>query len=171
MAHVGISIYEPATGKYWYNYQEDKFFVPASNTKIPTCYAAMKYLGDSLVGLTVTETAHQLFVQATGDPTLLHADYQHHPVYHFLKNTLDKTIWFGAAWEDRPLGLGWSWSDYATDYMAERNALPVYGNVVTFKGSGPRFQVIPNTMRQQVKVDSSARQGFIRDCRPPAICK
>ena len=50
-AHVGISIYEPSTGKYWYNYQGDKYFVPASNTKIPTCYAAMKYLGDSLVGL------------------------------------------------------------------------------------------------------------------------
>jgi D-alanyl-D-alanine carboxypeptidase/D-alanyl-D-alanine-endopeptidase (penicillin-binding protein 4) len=50
-AHVGISIYEPATGRYWYNHQGDKYFVPASNTKIPTCYAAMKYLGDSLVGL------------------------------------------------------------------------------------------------------------------------
>ncbi|HTM92101.1 MAG TPA: D-alanyl-D-alanine carboxypeptidase, partial [Flavisolibacter sp.] len=47
-AHVGISIYEPATGKYWYNYNGDKYFVPASNTKLPTCYAAMKYLGDSL---------------------------------------------------------------------------------------------------------------------------
>src|SRR5687767_7461668 len=50
-AHVGISIFEPATNKYWFNYQGDKYFVPASNTKIPTCYAAMKYLGDSLVGL------------------------------------------------------------------------------------------------------------------------
>ncbi|MBK6937265.1 MAG: D-alanyl-D-alanine carboxypeptidase [Chitinophagaceae bacterium] len=49
-AHVGISIYDPAADKYLYNYQGDKYFVPASNTKIPTCYAAMKYLGDSLVG-------------------------------------------------------------------------------------------------------------------------
>src|SRR5262245_13180457 len=50
-AHVGISIFEPATNKYWFNYQGDHYFVPASNTKIPTCYAAMKCLGDSLVGL------------------------------------------------------------------------------------------------------------------------
>jgi D-alanyl-D-alanine carboxypeptidase/D-alanyl-D-alanine-endopeptidase (penicillin-binding protein 4) len=50
-AHTGISIYEPATGNYWYNYQGDKYFVPASNTKLATCYAAMKYLGDSLIGL------------------------------------------------------------------------------------------------------------------------
>ena len=50
-AHVGISIYDPELGKYLYNYQGDHYFVPASNTKIPTCYAAMKYLGDSLGGL------------------------------------------------------------------------------------------------------------------------
>ena len=32
-AHVGISIYDPAEKKYLYNYQEAKYFVPASNTK------------------------------------------------------------------------------------------------------------------------------------------
>ena len=35
-AHVGISIFEPATSKYLFNYQGDKYFVPASNTKLPT---------------------------------------------------------------------------------------------------------------------------------------
>ncbi|MEO6539249.1 MAG: D-alanyl-D-alanine carboxypeptidase, partial [Ferruginibacter sp.] len=49
--HIGISIYEPATGRYWYNYNAEKYFVPASNTKLFTLYAGMKYLGDSLVGL------------------------------------------------------------------------------------------------------------------------
>ena len=33
--HIGISIYEPATNKYWYNYNADKYFIPASNTKQP----------------------------------------------------------------------------------------------------------------------------------------
>ena len=33
-AHVGISIFDPGTNKYLYNHQGDKFFVPASNTKI-----------------------------------------------------------------------------------------------------------------------------------------
>jgi serine-type D-Ala-D-Ala carboxypeptidase/endopeptidase (penicillin-binding protein 4) len=46
-AHIGISIFDPATNQYLYNHQGDKYFIPASNTKIPTCYAAMKYLGDS----------------------------------------------------------------------------------------------------------------------------
>ena len=47
--HIGISIYEPATNTYWYNYNATKYFVPASNIKLFTLYAGMKYLGDSLV--------------------------------------------------------------------------------------------------------------------------
>src|SRR6266480_2414858 len=62
-AHVGISVYEPATNKYWYNYQGDHYFVPASNTKIPTCYAAMKYLGDSLVTFSITENVDSIFLK------------------------------------------------------------------------------------------------------------
>src|SRR5206468_2333922 len=73
-AHVGISIYEPATGKYWYNYQGEHYFVPASNTKLPTCYAAMKYLGDSLVGLRYQTSDDGLNFLPTGDPTFLHPD-------------------------------------------------------------------------------------------------
>src|SRR5215212_8756129 len=70
-AHVGISVYEPATGKYLYNYQGDKYFVPASNTKLPTCYAAMKYLGDSLIGLRYRyqDYLKTFYVMPTGDPT------------------------------------------------------------------------------------------------------
>src|SRR6187200_3599150 len=78
-AHLGISIYEPATGKYWYNYNGDKYFVPASNTKIPTCYAAMKYLGDSLVGLRYIYNKSPFgnyTVIPTGDPTFLHPDFK-----------------------------------------------------------------------------------------------
>src|SRR5215813_122428 len=88
-AHVGISIYEPATNKYWYNYQGDHYFVPASNTKIPTCYSAMKYLGDSLVGIRVAEYADYVIFYGTGDPTFLQEDFKTQPVYDFLKKFND----------------------------------------------------------------------------------
>ena len=32
--HIGISIYEPATGKYWYEHNATQYFIPASNTKL-----------------------------------------------------------------------------------------------------------------------------------------
>ena len=35
-AHVGVVVYDPEEKKYLYDYQGDKYFVPASNTKIPT---------------------------------------------------------------------------------------------------------------------------------------
>ena len=151
-AHVGISIYEPATNKYWYDYQGDKYFVPASNTKIPTCYAAMKYLGDSLVGLKYVTLGNNnnkdIWVQATGDPTLLHPDFVRQPVIDFLKK--DTSVLFALStnnqWKEDALGSGWSWNDYDASYMAERSLFPVYGNVIRFYGKNDGINIIPNNV-------------------------
>lgn len=135
-AHVGISIYEPATGKYWYNYNGDKYFVPASNTKLPTCYAAMKYLGDSLVGLRYDIADSFLYIQPVADPTFLHPDFLNQPVLDFLKTQKNKTIFYFSGGGFAALGSGWAWNDYNEEYMAERSSFPLYGNVVRFsKGS------------------------------------
>ncbi len=132
-AHIGISIYEPASSKYWYSYQSDKFFIPASNTKIFSCYAGMKYLGDSLPGLRCAENDKDIFIQATGDPSLLHADYPNQPVIRFLQQKTAKNIHIvDNNWHDNAWGMGWAWDDYSDDYMAERSALPVYGNTIKF---------------------------------------
>lgn len=150
-AHVGISIYEPATNKYWYDYQGDKYFVPASNTKIPTCYAAMKYLGDSLVGLkyvTLGKNNKDTWVQATGDPTLLYPDFAKQPVIEFLKK--DSSVSFVLAtnnqWKEDAYGSGWSWDDYDESYMAERSLFPVYGNVIRFYGDNNELTIIPKNV-------------------------
>jgi serine-type D-Ala-D-Ala carboxypeptidase/endopeptidase (penicillin-binding protein 4) len=134
-AHVGISIYEPATGKRWYDFQGDKYFVPASNTKIPTCYAAMKYLGDSLTGLMYGDTDEpgKLYIKGTGDPTFLHPDFKNQPVYDFLKKQNKPLAVTNANFFAVSLGSGWAWNDYNENYMAERSALPVYGNIGRWK--------------------------------------
>lgn len=133
-AHVGISIFEPASGRYWYNYQGDRYFVPASNTKIPTCYAAMKYLGDSLIGIRYTRQGNSLLVLPTGDPSFLHPDFSGQPVIDFLvKDSADTIIWTDHLFKDEAWGSGWSWNDYTQDYMAERSAFPIHGNLVSIK--------------------------------------
>jgi serine-type D-Ala-D-Ala carboxypeptidase/endopeptidase (penicillin-binding protein 4) len=131
-AHIGISIYEPAAGKYWYNYQGDKYFVPASNTKIPTCYAAMKYLGDSLAGLRYYAYDSVIAIVPTADPTFLHNEFTRQPVYDFLKNSSKRLAWGVMGLVREHLGSGWAWNDYNESYMAERSEFPVYGNLVTF---------------------------------------
>src|SRR5438067_7277729 len=139
-AHVGISIYEPATNKYWYNYQGNKYFVPASNIKLATCYAAMKYLGDSLVGLRYRyqDYLNTFYIIPTGDPTFLHPDFKQHRVLDFYKRNIDKKFEFDITetWNEFPLGSGWSWNDYEANYMAERSPFPIYGNIVLFKKQG-----------------------------------
>jgi serine-type D-Ala-D-Ala carboxypeptidase/endopeptidase (penicillin-binding protein 4) len=144
-AHVGISVYDPSTGKYLYDYQGDKYFVPASNTKLPTCYAAMKYLGDSLpgikyaigTGIVIREPIDLLVLEPTGDPSFLQEDFASQPVFEFLKTKLVKENYrlaiMDTAWKDQALGSGWSWSDFEADYMAERNSFPVFGNVLNVK--------------------------------------
>jgi D-alanyl-D-alanine carboxypeptidase/D-alanyl-D-alanine-endopeptidase (penicillin-binding protein 4) len=131
-AHIGITVYEPATNKTWYDYQGNKYFVPASNTKIFSCYAGMKYLGDSLPGIKYLETNNDLLLVPTGDPSLLHPDFKQHPVIDFLRSSKKNIFITDANWKDQPLGFGWAWDDYNSDYMAERSALPIYGNVIRF---------------------------------------
>jgi len=141
--HIGISIYEPSTGKYWYEYDASKYFIPASNTKLFTLYAGMKYLGDSLPAAKIIEYATEIDVTATGDPTLLNSEYSFQPLYNFLSAT-SKYIWrIPGGWEANPLGKGWAWDDYNSDYMVERSALPVYGNLVTFSGKKDSIQFHP----------------------------
>src|ERR1700742_2789148 len=85
-AHIGICIYDASANKYLYNHQGNKFFVPASNTKIFTCYAALKYLGDSIPGIQYVETADSIYLFPTGDPTFLHKDFAKQRVISFLNN-------------------------------------------------------------------------------------
>jgi len=146
--HIGISIYEPATGKYWYNYNADKYFIPASNTKLFTLYAGMKYLGDSLTGLAYqnfSDTA--INVAGAGDPTFMHADFKIQPVLNFLK-AQHKAIYISGNYQDSALGYGWAWDDYNDDYMVERNAFPVYGNIIAVSLDGykkdEKFFIEPN---------------------------
>jgi serine-type D-Ala-D-Ala carboxypeptidase/endopeptidase (penicillin-binding protein 4) len=131
-AHVGISIYDPSTNKYLYNFQPNKYFIPASNVKIFTAYVGLKYLGDSLPGMQYVENADSVHLFPTGDPTFLHRDFLKQPVGDFLKRQRKPLTISSAAWRDAPMGFGWSWDDYNSDYMVERSPFPVYGNLIRF---------------------------------------
>lgn len=129
-AHIGISIYDPSEKKYLYDYQGDKYFVPASNNKILACYAAMKYLGDSIPGIHYFENDTAIFLLPTGDPSLLHSDFATQPVIDFLKKQTKPLYITDRNWRDGELGSGWSWDDYNANYMVERSPLPIYGNII-----------------------------------------
>jgi serine-type D-Ala-D-Ala carboxypeptidase/endopeptidase (penicillin-binding protein 4) len=129
-AHLGISVYDPAAHKFLYNYQADKYFVPASNVKIATCYAVMKYMSTKLPGVKYFENDTAVYLVPTGDPTFLHRDFRVQPVFDFLKSQKKKIFITDSNWKDKELGKGWSWDDYSDEYMVERNSFPIYGNTL-----------------------------------------
>lgn len=129
-AFVGVSIFNTSANQYVYNLNSEKYFVPASNIKLPTLYAGLKYLGKNLQGLKYAEQNDTLFLQPTGDPTFLHPDYKQHPVYDFLKQSSKTIVISDASWKAEALGYGWAWDDYLGYYMTERSPMPVYGNYI-----------------------------------------
>ncbi len=157
--HIGISIYEPATDKYWYNYNATKYFIPASNTKLFTLYAGMKYLGDSLVGAMVEERWDRVRILGTGDPTFLNSEFSFQPVWEYLQskkqnklNLVRKFTPFNNYSKPIPVyGNGWTWNDYDEAYMAERNFFPIYGNVVRFSiDDANQLQVFPRYFKRKL---------------------
>jgi D-alanyl-D-alanine carboxypeptidase/D-alanyl-D-alanine-endopeptidase (penicillin-binding protein 4) len=129
-AHVGIAVQDNETGKMLYQYQSDKRFTPASNTKIFSCYTAMKYLPAKLPAAILTDLDTAILITPTGDPSFLHPDFNTHPFFEKLRS-INKPIYIHAEnWNSAALGDGWSWNDYSADYMTERSAFPVYGNLI-----------------------------------------
>ncbi len=130
--HIGISVYDPSTGKYLYNHNGNKYFIPASNTKLFSMYAGMKHLGDSLVAARYINYKNDVVIQASGDPTFLNSEYKNQPLLSFLKQNGNSIILKSGHFLDEQWGKGWAWNDYQYSYMAEKSEMPMYGNVVKF---------------------------------------
>ncbi|MFY0253093.1 D-alanyl-D-alanine carboxypeptidase/D-alanyl-D-alanine-endopeptidase [Chitinophaga sp. 30R24] len=157
-AHVGICIYEPATGKYWYQYQDDKFFTPASNTKIFALYAGMKLLGDSLPAVRYYENDTALFVKGMGDPSFLHPDYAYQPLLQLLQQTKKKIYLVPVANANKRYGPGWAWNDYADDYQPELSEWPMYGNLVHIRHHQDSNIIIPSLYNLDAITDDTLRE-------------
>lgn len=151
-AHTGICILDPATGKYWLQYQDDKFFMPASNTKIFTLFTGLRLLGDSLPAMRYAEDDTAVYIQGTADPSFLHPDFTYQPVKDFLTQT-DKRIWLAPAIiKNKRFGPGWAWSDYADYYQPELNAWPMYGNVARINITGSAYTVSPEYFARDLQL-------------------
>ena len=115
-----------------YEQNGDKYFTPASNTKLFTFYTSLKILGDSVPALKYTIRNDSLYFWGTGDPSLLHPDLKSTFVYDFLQGRPEKLCYVGTPQKINHFGPGWSWDDYNDYYSTERAAMPIYGNVMRF---------------------------------------
>lgn len=162
-AHVGVAVYDPVEKKYLFDYQGDKYFVPASNTKIPTLYAGLKFLKDSIPSANVEEFGSYIRLTPAGDPTVMNPEFNFQPLISYLRSIQQhKNIWILDPSRMRSLGTGWAWNDYDASYMAERSAFPLYGNVVSFTGNSQYTTITPSLFRDSSRIFSSQRSGAVR---------
>ncbi|HQW85317.1 MAG TPA: D-alanyl-D-alanine carboxypeptidase, partial [Ferruginibacter sp.] len=144
--HIGISIYEPASNTYWFNYNATKNFIPASNTKLFTLYAGLKYLGDSLVAARLQKNRSAITIYPSGDPTFLNSAFKFQPLFSILKSYPSIYI-NNNTWKDDALGNGWAWNDYNESYMAERSSFPIYENLIEFSFTNESLAVSNNVIQ------------------------
>ncbi|MFY0651869.1 MAG: D-alanyl-D-alanine carboxypeptidase [Cyclobacteriaceae bacterium] len=129
---TGFALYDPETGGYLQEQNADKYFNPASNTKLFTFYAGLKMLDDSVPGLKYAINGDSLIFWGTGDPSFLHPDFASQRVFDFLKKS-DKDLYYASgAFQDTHFGSGWAWDDYSYYFQTERSGMPIYGNQVSF---------------------------------------
>ncbi|WP_424000819.1 D-alanyl-D-alanine carboxypeptidase/D-alanyl-D-alanine-endopeptidase [Maribacter sp. IgM3_T14_3] len=145
---TGVLVIDAATKDTVYNYNSHKYFIPASNTKIFTLFAALKTLPAQIPTLKYIETNDTLYFEGTGDPSFLHPYIKDSTALIFLKNH-SNLVFVSNNFQDEKYGLGWAWDDYQWYYSAEKSALPVNGNVVmTYKN--PELIISPSYFKDSV---------------------
>ncbi len=166
---VGFALYDPELGKMVVEHNADKYFVPASNTKLLTFYASLKMLGDSIPALKYVSRGDSLIFWGTGDPTFTHMDVKNTIAYDFLKNRKEKLYYIDAPFASTPFAINWGWDDYKYYYQPERNVFPIHGNIVKFaRKNGEAYTTTPVYFKKAIQTDTlpyTHGETFVRGWR------
>ncbi len=129
---TGMAIYDVDENKTLFERNADKYFTPASNTKLFTYYACIKTLGDSIPALRYVIKGDSLIFWGTGDPTFFHHDLKNTKAFEFLKSYKGSKLFFlsDGNFTNEAMGPGWAWDDFNDYYSPEISPLPMYGNIV-----------------------------------------
>jgi D-alanyl-D-alanine carboxypeptidase/D-alanyl-D-alanine-endopeptidase (penicillin-binding protein 4) len=157
---TGFALYDLDNKKMVYNLNDDKYFAPASNTKLFTFYTCLKMLGDSVPALKYVIRNDSLIFWGTGDPSFLHSDLKGTNGLNFLKNSGKKLFFSPGNYTNPFYGAGWAWDDYNDYYQAEITELPIEDNVaVLYADKNDSLQIKPAYLKKYLKCDTLYRPG------------
>jgi len=165
---TGFVLYDLDNKKMVYDLNGDKYFNPASNTKLFTFYTCLKMLGDSIPALKYVTKGDSLIFWGTGDPSFLHSDLKGINGFNFLKNSGKKLFFSPGNYTGQLFGPGWAWDDYNDYYQAEINELPVEDNVaLIYADKNDSMQIKPAYLKKYLKCDTLYRPAKFRVKRDP----
>ncbi len=159
----GLVVKDIHSGEIIFQQNEDKYFTPASNTKLFTLLASKSALGDSIPALAYAYAPDGLVIKGTGDPSFLTKNDVDSIAYHFINQVKDSIIFVQMSKQDR-YGAGWAWDDYKYSYQKEINALPIYGNAMTISiDSVGKYDMHPKYMDKYISFDLDAKSFIKRE--------
>ncbi len=151
---TGIALYDPKKKEMLLEQHADKYFTPASNVKILTCYTALKTLEETPSGLRYQVNEEGTVFRGTGHPGFLNNQFEEstHSSFLFLKWHKKPFTFCDCNYIDSRFGSGWSWDDYHYNFQTEKSAFPIYGNTVKFKKSSSQSSLVvePNYFKRNV---------------------
>jgi D-alanyl-D-alanine carboxypeptidase/D-alanyl-D-alanine-endopeptidase (penicillin-binding protein 4) len=142
-AAVGVLVVETQIGKTLYERDADRALLPASNMKLVTSLAALRFLGADFRYRTALcaaqapdaegRIAGDLYVRGSGDPALTHehlAEMAAALAEVGIRRITGDIVADASCFAGPPLGLGWPWNDETYAYSAQISGLGVDGNAV-----------------------------------------
>ncbi|RZL51056.1 MAG: peptidase S13 [Pedobacter sp.] len=153
--HVGFALFDMENKEMIYQKDADKYFTPASNTKLFTFYGGLKMTPDSIPSLRYIEQGDSLIFWGTGDPSFLHTQLKGIKAFNLLKTTSKKLFYAPGRYTGNFYGNGWQWDDYNEYYQAEMNDLPLFDNMVLVNAKiEGKMDVLPAKFASCFKRDS-----------------
>lgn len=162
--HVGFYLFDPAKNEVLGDYQGDKFFTPASNTKILTLYAANLVLADPLPAFYIIEDSTATYLWPTGNPVFLNPVLLDSGNYEVLAQA-DSLVLSYANFRSKRFGSGWAWDDYNSSYSPELSPFPIYSNLATFTidSATATLSVVPSFLQDSIIIEQGEKFKVVRE--------
>lgn len=153
---VGFALYDKDKKEMIYQKHADKYYTPASNTKLFTFYAGLKITPDSIPAMRYITQGDSLIFWGTGDPSFLHTILKGSKAFDLLKSSTKKLFFAPGRYTGNFYGYGWQWDDYNDYYQPEINELPIMDNVVlvTADQKPGSFAILPHTFASCFEKDT-----------------
>jgi len=141
---IGFSLYDLTTQSLLFEKNANKFFIPASNTKLLTFYAGLCALGDSVATIKYITNNDSLLIYPQGDPSFLHPNFPKQPAFDFLTSMHKDIFLVCNTYKGEKFGFGWSWDDYNDNYSTQITDMPLYGNMISLNFNNEKLIIQPD---------------------------
>lgn len=151
--YAGFVVYNPKSKKVIYKKNSQKYYTPASNTKIFTLYASLQLLPKYSPLLSYIKNGDDTYIEGVGNPTLFHPDFTDSTGINFLKQQ-QRIILSLDNFKSDKYGAGWAWEDYGFYFSPELNSFPLYGNILRVSKTDSLL-AIPNYFTPNISLQKS----------------